>query len=297
MAFCRYDRLPGALPSAYPPSFGWYDLEGTRFAFYRAFLPDAQEGHPGNFSAHVIFGPKQELDASTLLRSYDTGWWWFARPQDESKAEPDTRLPALKASDIPQPSTAHGTKEQALQLLALLQHDALLRRGTFLRQSGRPLVVTSSPGDIVSTLLGLHIYLPILVNRLSFSTYEARNVRNNFLLVGTGGYDELAQVDGSPILTGSSSLAPVFENPALYSTVIERVLCELKPSDYPLENIISGLQTVASIDMDALLERGIRSVLFERPQIAPAIRRLYETAVGTYRSLKAGKGKGGMDPG
>lgn len=162
LRLCRYHR-PAGTTSA-PRSFGWISHGDLRFAFSRCFLPDAQQGHPGNFAAHVIVGTPAELPASLILSSYWSDFWWTG-PSPEDEPTTGGQLPTVDPAAM-NPGLGEG-------LLVPRGTDSVSSRVLSKILDGeQPLFLDGTPDELVSALQNICMRLPTVVEQRSFSTLE-----------------------------------------------------------------------------------------------------------------------------
>jgi hypothetical protein len=96
---CRYIRPRGLDdPARCPVSFGWTSVGATRLVFRRGYLGEDGTRRRGNFYAHVVAGPLEELPISRIAPQVSADWWWQGedlREYGELPAWPFTDLPPL----------------------------------------------------------------------------------------------------------------------------------------------------------------------------------------------------------
>lgn len=168
LRLCRYDRPPKN--TSRPVSYGWLDTGQVRFVFRRAFLPDNQAGHPGNFAAHILVGPRDELPAERILAASEATWWWTQPSTDDTVGE----LPVLTASDLwcDQVAAVTSANEVSGTVLATVL-------------SGQPRVeVPYAPEHLLPAMGTIAARLPDLVEARSFSSYEASSTAQWFHICG-----------------------------------------------------------------------------------------------------------------
>ncbi|WHP61137.1 hypothetical protein QMY03_09625 [Arthrobacter sp. KFRI-F3372] len=159
LRLCRYEHPAGW--SSAPRSFGWISHGDLRFAFSRCFLPDAQQGHPGNFAAHVVVAPLSELPVSLILESYASGFWWLG-PTDQD--------PEIGVIPVVAPATMRSGSVRAKrdQIEAPFTVNFL---GRIL--DGEPRALLSGATDeLVAAACAVASRLPVLLEQRSFSTFE-----------------------------------------------------------------------------------------------------------------------------
>jgi hypothetical protein len=248
LSLCRYDAPKAIGNTKYPVSFGWLDVSGIRFAFYRKFQEKDQARCPGNFSAHIIFGQRHELDAGMLLKTFGTEFWWLHSPDDIA-----CELPELSTDSI---SKAYclGVKPRPYHAGRILQE---------LHQGGKRVELCLSPYDAVWSLHTLCHSLPILVNSISFSTYESPEMCDRFHVYCPGTKKQNETVDKPGQLTRF-----ILAHPAISRSVEKRVL-DWAPSSYPLATILEELQLTAEISNDSPIafEAIVRHAILSNPAV------------------------------
>jgi GTPase-associated protein 1, N-terminal domain type 2 len=173
LRLCRYDRLPGIREEeSAPVSYGWIDSGPLRYAFSRRYIGQDAFGRPGNFAAHVLVGPREELPALHLLQLFGSPTWWDGKQQDATTAGylPMTSLHQFCAS----PAATDVDPHTSALVLA-----ALLGRG------GRRLLLALEPPSLVAATRNAVALLPGLLDGVSFSTYESGEAADWFSITGT----------------------------------------------------------------------------------------------------------------
>ena len=159
LRLCRYDQ-PAGMSSA-PRSFGWITHGDLRFAFSRCFLPEAQQGHPGNFAAHVVVAQLSELPVSLILDSYASGFWWLG-PTDQ---DPETGIAPVVASATMKSGRVETKRDHPYPPFTV---DFL---GKIL--DGEPQTFLSGTTDeLVAAACSVNDRIPALLEQRSFSTFE-----------------------------------------------------------------------------------------------------------------------------
>ena len=250
---CRYDMPIGRSLVNPPVSFGWQNRDGMRFAFCRRFRQDAQFGHPGNFSAHILFGPLEELDIETLIKSFNTDFWWVAKDSDYG----DVILPFLSSDDIPQ-------NESPLMIDRGDEDDraATLLNGLLIGK--KPLMLPVSPAELVEVLLAVSRSVPHMINALSFSTYESSIFQNNFDVLCSSNESQYP----SEKLIYEDIVRAIIFHPAMSRAVDEKVY-EWNQGSYRHDLFIEGMQfMVDMINGKSLgIEAMMKHVMLRNPEI------------------------------
>ena len=170
---CRYDRGPGSRDVADAPvSYGWVDSGPLRYAFYRRYLGVDAMGRPGNFSAHVLVGPREEMPTRRLLELFGSSSWWGGDLEALTTGHAG-RLALASLSAFAPGVAPSVSQEDAATVLA-----AVLARGE------RPLVTALEPNSLVGSLLRATEVLDDLLESTSFSTYESGDAAKPFNIVG-----------------------------------------------------------------------------------------------------------------
>jgi hypothetical protein len=280
LKLCRYDKPMMSDGATMPVSFGWLNRDGIRYAFYREFREGAQDGHPGNFSAHILFGSMDELDVGVLLRSFSTGFWWSLKSHDC-----DTMLlPSLDVNSIPQSTVLSKDDAAAALLLERLFRDE------------KPLILSVNPSAFVSVLLSIHERLPMLVNGLSVSSYEDPKLQSNFNVVCA--HNLQSSLYEEPVISDGTKL--VMSMPAI-GKAIDGKVHEWDPEHYRVSTLREGLQFMADM-MDGetpSIDSMIRHVMLRNPaffkkkmNIVSLIRQLSGSISKTYQQLSRGRSPG-----
>jgi GTPase-associated protein 1 len=158
---CHY-RMPAGVhdEAAAPISFGWIDVKGVRFAFRRGPNGTDRWQRAGNFAAHIVLGPVQELPALDILSSFDSEIWWRGdldqRPADGILGDP--RLDSNTSGSQLGPDTS----ELQRQLTAALLD----------RPPDGQIAAAVTPTEMVAAARAVANVIPALVEAVSFSTYE-----------------------------------------------------------------------------------------------------------------------------
>ena len=246
LSLCRYDIPKDTGSTKYPVSFGWVDISGTRFAFYRKFQEKDQAKCPGNFSAHIIFGPRHELNAGVLLRSFGTKFWWVHSPDDLAY-----ELPELSPDCIPQ---VYYEETKAYYPGRMLQE---LSRGN------KSIEMHLAPYDAVWSLHTLYRSLPCLVDSISFSTYESPETCRQFHIYCPDKTKHDRRPEGLDRL-----IEFALEHPVV-SCFIEKKALDWKPTRYPLSTILEELLLMADIYSGSAIdiERVMKYVMLSNPSV------------------------------
>jgi GTPase-associated protein 1, N-terminal domain type 2 len=208
LRLCLYDRGPGSRGLAEEPvSYGWADSGPFRYAFTRRYLGADPMGRPGNFAAHVLVGPREEMPTRRLLELFGSPSWW-AGDVDGSK-DVAGRLAPVSLADFAPGVAPTGSQEDAATVLA-----AILARGE------RRLVTIREPNSFIGSLLVATEVLGDLLEGTSFSTYERGDAAKWFNIVGAtnqapGGSKTLTveSVVGNPALAAERAAATLVVDP------------------------------------------------------------------------------------
>ena len=158
LKLCRYHLPDGVDPQQGPVSFGWIDDGPTRYAFRRTAVPGLDVfGRHGNFAAHILAGPREQIPALRLLGTYTSPSWW----NGETLPDGTTMLPTITLEEFTRgTSLPPANQDLAVAVLAWL----LRRPGT--------LSLINDPDEIVAAALAAAQALPGVADLSSLSTYE-----------------------------------------------------------------------------------------------------------------------------
>jgi hypothetical protein len=178
LRLCRYERPTGvADPADAPVSYGWIDVGDTRLVFCRTYAGLDAWGRPGNFFAHIVAGPPDELPVYELVQRFESEFWWRGQSLEWLRDDSERyRLKAITLADIPERPMPSAPEDDALQLL-----EAAIAAG------GRSqLAFCVEPARMMAALNAAVERLPEVFERSSLSTYEGTNTAGWFDLVGIG---------------------------------------------------------------------------------------------------------------
>lgn len=162
---CRYNR-PRDPDVPAPVSFGWFDYREHRIAFKRMPLPP-RRGKVGNFAAHVLVAPCEELTPGMVAASSAAAVWWRG-PSDE-----DPFMQSGPRQTFVLPTIA----PQALRVDADFDADAAEAARPFLQAlmtlgDRERLAVQGESELFTRCLAAIGSTLPDLLDDLSLSTFE-----------------------------------------------------------------------------------------------------------------------------
>ncbi|TWP32995.1 hypothetical protein [Leekyejoonella antrihumi] len=179
---CRYDKAPGT--STTPISYGWLDSGENRFLFRREFLTDDQAGHPGNFAAHVLVAPADELTVSRCLALYHGSFWWHGPRSDDTVGE----VPELDIHDLLGSTDGPRREDLRHEAVASPATEDLL---TALLAEELAAQLTVTPDELMTAMHTVNTMLPGLLDSQSFSTYEAGRLARFFTIHGSPSPDRV----------------------------------------------------------------------------------------------------------
>ncbi|RYC05737.1 hypothetical protein EUA94_17710 [Nocardioides zhouii] len=183
LGLCRFDASANNAPLA-SRSLGWLTLPRYRCVFVRT--PSGRDGYgrPGNFAAHVLVGPRDELTTGAALAFLNHGSMWTGmNPEDEVPP----LLPPFELMDTPSQGQSPETPEPAMS-------PAMARAV----MSGLRSVLDEPPPRLLSGLYLLEHRFPGILDDMSVSTYERlpsvthlvladRPFLSYFDIIGSGG--------------------------------------------------------------------------------------------------------------
>ena len=181
LELCRYE-VPnrGIEPPTAPVSTGWLTRGGMRFAFTRTYLGRDAVGRTGNFAAHVVVGPQDEMPLDALCCSLDSA----AAPQEESGSTgsrltwwrgdsrqiPESRT--LPTPDLPETARPTNDGDPCAEVVAEL-----------LARAGQKITLAYPPDVVLRALTLAATALPGLMDTWSVSTYEGPRLAPMFDVV------------------------------------------------------------------------------------------------------------------
>ncbi len=215
---CSYPGLPRSENADEWPSVGWITLrDGRRIVFHRVDAGLDGAGRRGNFAAHILMGPQEELPTSQGALLLTGQLWWTG-----SVATP-LHLPTLTLDGLEEPRFCGDDDPELRTALALL----LDSRGT---ASG----FARTPALAARALSVLCDVAPYLLEARSISTFESPEEARSFQLVGTvAGHASV----GSPSVTADTVASYLLHSPDARART--RTMLERSPA--PWESVITTL--------------------------------------------------------
>lgn len=173
-ALCQYVRPPGLDdPADAPVSFGWTTVGGVRLVFRRSYLGKDPEGRPGNFCAHLVAGPLDELPISEVSTWAGSPHWWQGEELQDYLGSWDGALPGFLTGANPgaAPASQLGSFSEAM----------------FHARGRAPVVLCGhAPERTVSLVSELAGRLGGVMERIAVSTYEGPESCGDFDVVDIG---------------------------------------------------------------------------------------------------------------
>lgn len=136
------------------PMYGWRDIDDDkRIAFRMVFLPEEQQGCPGNCAAHFLVAGKEELSSVKLINAFESQLWWSGQDSTENAI-------LISLPDCEKECVEGDAFDEAVELLAIIL------------EGNYPFYSQQNSNLVIAALLRISKIFPMLVNTITLSLNE-----------------------------------------------------------------------------------------------------------------------------